>query len=68
MNERDKKLLEVAGTVARVASEIQGTDDIHARYNSKKPGSLGVLMEWYYSNAGQALVGNKFQNDWSPHQ
>ena len=60
MKDREKKLLESAESVVRLARYMPGSADPHARYNSKDPDSLGVLMEWYYRDAGRAIAGARF--------
>jgi len=60
MKQRDLKLLQTADDAVKFAQHLTGSDDIHERYNSKDPDSLGVLIGWYYREAGQIIGGRKF--------
>lgn len=63
MRKRDKELLQSAESVVQLSKHMPGSGDPHARYDSKHPDSLGVLMEWYYRDAGKILGGSKFDKN-----
>lgn len=69
MKQRDMKLLETAQFAVKFSEHMSGSNDIHERYNSKDPDSLGVLIGWYYKEAGQILGGKRFEQDgYKPHE